>query len=63
MKKSVPVSIYDLECTAKDAKNGMAKYGKVTVWWDDAQNSFLYKIGNANCSKEDLVEIAKLPLQ
>lgn len=44
MKAPVPVTLDDLEATAKDAKNGLAIWGPkyLKVYWDDATNSFNY---------------------
>lgn len=48
-KVPVPVTIDDLECTAKDAKDGHAFYkirGEILqVYWDDATNNFSYQWG------------------
>lgn len=43
-KAPVPVTLDDLEATAKDAKNGVALWGPryLKVYWDDATNSFSY---------------------
>lgn len=42
MKTPVPITIRDLECTARDAKNGVAEYRGIKVYWDDATGEFCY---------------------
>lgn len=57
MKTHIPVTVYDLECTAKDAKNGVAEYRGIKVYWDDATNNFSYYNQNSQISKERAILI------
>lgn len=52
MKVPDPVTVYDLECTAKDAEDGVAVYGPVKVFYDDALNGFAYYNGPHQITRE-----------
>lgn len=42
MKKSIPVTRYDLECTAKHAKDGKTEYRGLAVAWIGIGRYFAY---------------------
>lgn len=42
MKIPVPVTLDDLQATAKDDKAGVCNYGGIKVYWDDATSNFNY---------------------
>jgi hypothetical protein len=50
MKKPIPVTIYDLKCTAQDARNGIAEYRGVKLYWDDATATFNYWLNDQSTS-------------
>lgn len=58
MKRPIPVTIYDLECTAKDASDGLASYRNLSVWYDDATYSFTYRtVNKTDISREDAIKM------
>jgi hypothetical protein len=42
MKEREPITLRDLEMTAKDTKNGLACHGHLKVYWNDITNTFVY---------------------
>lgn len=42
MKTPVPITLKDLQATAKDDKRGLCLYGYLKIYWDDATNSYNY---------------------
>lgn len=53
MKTSTPVTTYDLECTARDDKRGIAEYRGVKVYWDDATNTFSYWLNGVKSNSKE----------
>lgn len=60
MKFTAPVTIYDLECTAKDDKNGITEYCGVKVYWDDATDTFSYYCNGVAVSKVNAEAVLEL---
>ena len=56
MKSPNPVTIYDLECSARDAKNGECEYEGVKVYWDDAADQFNYYIDDDMVTKRSAID-------
>lgn len=52
MKKSLPVTLDDLEATARDAKERMTVYRKITVFWNPIDNEYSYIHDGWRCSME-----------
>lgn len=42
MKTFVPVTLSDLQATAKDDKAGICNYGGSKVYWDDSIGNYKY---------------------
>ncbi len=57
MKKPIPVTLSDLEATAKDDKAGLCFYGYLKVYWDDATNNFNYWYKDRSCNKQMAEEV------
>lgn len=58
MKNPLPVTLDDLQATAKDDLDGKYDYRKLTVFWLKTDKSFLYKHDGFYCTEE----FAKLKL-
>lgn len=42
MKTPIPVTLDDLQATAKDNKRGWCTYGSLKIYWDGATNKHNY---------------------
>jgi hypothetical protein len=52
MKTPLPVTLDDLQATARDDKARMCEYRKLTVFWNPIDNCFSYMHDGWRCTKD-----------
>lgn len=57
MKNPLPVTLDDLQATAKDDRDGKTTYRKITVKWIPARNTFIYEHDGWVCRKDFAIDI------